>query len=50
MPKVRRSRKNPPEGYELIDPTIEELDQKMKEGISAFFYLEKFPTLTCCCC
>lgn len=33
MPKVRRSRKAPPEGWELIEPTLEELEQKMREGI-----------------
>jgi len=32
MPKVRRSRKPPPEGWELIEPTLDELDQKMREG------------------
>lgn len=32
MPKVRRSRKQPPEGWELIEPTLEELEQKMREG------------------
>lgn len=32
MPKVRRSRKAPPEGWELIEPTLEELEQKMREG------------------
>lgn len=32
MPKVRRSRKSPPEGWELIEPTLEELEQKMREG------------------
>lgn len=32
MPKVRRSRKKPPEGWELIEPTLEELEQKMREG------------------
>lgn len=32
MPKVRRSRKPPPEGWELIEPTLEELEQKMREG------------------
>ena len=31
MPKVKRSRKPPPEGWELIEPTLEELDQKMRE-------------------
>ena len=33
MPKVKRSRKPPPDGWELIEPTIDELDQKMREGI-----------------
>ncbi|CAB4053874.1 BUD31 [Lepeophtheirus salmonis] len=32
MPKVRRSRKPPPEGWELIEPTLDELDQKMREA------------------
>ena len=32
MPKVRRSRKKTPEGWELIEPTLEELDQKMREA------------------
>lgn len=39
MPKVRRSRKPPPEGWELIEPTLDELDQKMREG--------KFPIHIC---
>ena len=34
MPKVKRSRKPPPEGWELIEPTLDELDQKMREGES----------------
>lgn len=33
MPRVKRSKKSPPEGWELIEPTLEELDKKMKEGI-----------------
>ncbi|KAI2806323.1 hypothetical protein RDWZM_006696 [Blomia tropicalis] len=35
MPKVRTSRnriRQPPEGWELIEPTIEELDAKMREA------------------
>ena len=36
MPKVKRSRKPPPEGWELIEPTLDELDQKMREGIYNF--------------
>lgn len=34
MPKVKRSRKPPPDGWELIEPTLDELDQKMREGES----------------
>jgi len=34
MPKVRRSKKAPPEGWELIEPTLDELEAKMKEGES----------------
>jgi len=32
MPKVKRTRKPPPDGWELIEPTIDELDGKMREG------------------
>ncbi|KAI4489564.1 hypothetical protein M0802_011001 [Mischocyttarus mexicanus] len=32
MPKVRRSKKSPPDGWELIEPTLEELEQKMREA------------------
>lgn len=33
MPKVRRSRtKPPPEGWENIEPTLRELERKMREG------------------
>ncbi|KAG9349795.1 hypothetical protein JZ751_026148 [Albula glossodonta] len=32
MPKVKRSRKPPPDGWELIEPTLDELDQKMREA------------------
>lgn len=38
MPKVRRSKKAPPEGWELIEPTLEELEQKMREGKLLFNY------------
>lgn len=37
MPKVRRSKKSPPEGWELIEPTLEELEQKMREGNSRHY-------------
>lgn len=40
MPKVRRSKKPPPEGWELIEPTLDELDQKMREGISETNYMK----------
>uniref|UniRef100_A0A672N5Q3 Protein BUD31 homolog n=1 Tax=Sinocyclocheilus grahami TaxID=75366 RepID=A0A672N5Q3_SINGR len=33
MPKVKRSRKPPPDGWELIEPTLDELDQKMREEL-----------------
>ena len=33
MPKVRRqNKKPPPEGWELIEPTLEELEAKMREA------------------
>lgn len=34
MPKVRRAnaKKGPPEGWELIEPTLEELEAKMREA------------------
>ncbi|KAL1773635.1 BUD31-like, partial [Sigmodon hispidus] len=32
VPKVKRSRKVPPDGWELIEPTLDELDQKMREA------------------
>lgn len=35
MPKVRRNKnKPPPEGWELIEPTLEELEAKMREAES----------------
>lgn len=39
MPKVRRSKKRPPEGWELIEPTLDELDQKMREGNKLLYAL-----------
>ncbi|KAL2299624.1 hypothetical protein Nmel_012468 [Mimus melanotis] len=32
MPKVKRSRTPPPGGWELIQSTLDELDQKMREA------------------
>lgn len=37
MPKIRRSRKKPPDGWELIEPTLEELEQKMREGKACLY-------------
>ena len=45
MPKVRRSRKPPPEGWELIEPTLDELDQKMREGKFLLHNIVGFPCL-----
>lgn len=33
MPKVKTNRVNYPEGWELIEPTLRELQAKMREGI-----------------
>eukprot|EP01123_Difflugia_compressa_P015285 TRINITY_DN8497_c0_g1_i1.p1 TRINITY_DN8497_c0_g1~~TRINITY_DN8497_c0_g1_i1.p1 ORF type:complete len:165 (-),score=30.44 TRINITY_DN8497_c0_g1_i1:191-685(-) len=33
MPKVRRTKTKPPKGYELIEPTLTEFDEKMKEAV-----------------
>ncbi len=33
MPPIRRSKKPPPEGWELIEPTLDELNAKMREGV-----------------
>ena len=32
MVKVRKSKKPPPDGWEMIEPTLDELDKKMKEA------------------
>ncbi|RKO88967.1 G10 protein [Blyttiomyces helicus] len=32
MPKVKRGRKPPPEGWDLVEPTLTELSQKMREA------------------
>jgi len=39
MPKVRRTKKRAPDGWELIEPTLEELVQKMREGKFQFLLL-----------
>lgn len=40
MPKVKRTRKPPPDGWELIEPTIDELDAKMREGLFGGRFIE----------
>ena len=42
MPRVKRSKKSPPEGWELIEPTLEELDKKMKEGKNIIYFFDEF--------
>eukprot|EP00050_Salpingoeca_kvevrii_P006516 m.289923 g.289923 ORF g.289923 m.289923 type:complete len:175 (+) comp12213_c0_seq1:1074-1598(+) len=32
MPRISRSQKPPPEGFELIEPTLDELDDRMREA------------------
>lgn len=32
MPRPKRTKKSPPDGFDLIEPTLEDLDQKMREG------------------
>jgi len=49
MPKVRRSKKSPPEGWELIEPTLEELEQKMREGNAQFITSERSWIQFHCC-
>lgn len=34
MPKVKTHKTRPPEGWELIEPKLEEFSQKMRDGES----------------
>ena len=34
MPRLKRSKKGPPEGFEVLQETLDELDLKMREGMS----------------
>lgn len=43
MPKVRTNRTVYPEGWELIEPTLRDLETKMREGMSGFIMLIFFP-------
>uniref|UniRef100_A0A8P0NTM9 Protein BUD31 homolog n=2 Tax=Canis lupus familiaris TaxID=9615 RepID=A0A8P0NTM9_CANLF len=42
MPKVKRSRKAPPDGWELMEPTLDELDQKMREELYEYCIKEGY--------
>jgi len=39
MPKIKTSRVSYPEGWELIEPTIRELDAKMREGMHRRYFI-----------
>ena len=39
MPKIKTSRVKYPEGWELIEPTIRELDAKMREGMHRWLFI-----------
>jgi hypothetical protein len=39
MPKIKTSRVEYPEGWELIEPTIRELDAKMREGMVRWLFV-----------
>lgn len=39
MPKVKTNRIKYPDGWELIEPTLRELDAKMREGWASYFFL-----------
>jgi len=42
MPKVRRGNKPPPEGWELIEPTLREIEQKVRDGKDRILFLHSF--------
>jgi hypothetical protein len=46
MPKWNRSKKPPPEGWELIEPTLDELESKMRDGLLS----PRAATLHCVLC
>lgn len=39
MPKVKTNRVKYPEGWELIEPTLRELQGKMREGLVVFVFV-----------
>jgi hypothetical protein len=36
MPKIKRGKKPPPEGWEIIEPTLLDLEKQMREGKPPF--------------
>lgn len=59
MPKVKTNRVKYPEGWELIEPTLRELQAKMREGFGSFytnltrvfpFTDSSFPNFVCVAC
>lgn len=32
MPKIKTSQKPPPDGWELMEPTLTEMERKMRDG------------------
>lgn len=45
MPKVKTNRVQYPEGWELIEPTLRELQAKMREGSFLILFVLKFSNL-----
>jgi len=42
MPKIKTSRVKYPEGWELIEPTLRDLEAKMREGVNLVYYMGSF--------
>jgi hypothetical protein len=42
MPKIKTSRVKYPEGWELIEPTLRDLEAKMREGVNLVYYSGSF--------
>jgi bud site selection protein 31 len=39
MPKIKTSRVKYPDGWELIEPTLRDLEAKMREGVNLVYYM-----------
>jgi len=39
MPKIKTSCVKYPEGWELIEPTLRDLEAKMREGVNFVYYM-----------